>query len=197
MINFIIRKIVGSKNQREVRRMMPTVRKINELEQQYHSLSDDDLRAKTAEWKARISAIEDYQEQQKALDEVLPEAFAVVKNTARRLCGRTITVVDHPIEWQMVHFDVQLIGGMVLHSGRIAEMATGEGKTLVATLPLYLNALAGRGAHLVTVNDYLARRDAEWVGEIYRFLGLTVGIIQHDQSPEVRRAQYACDITYG
>ncbi|MFM8656661.1 MAG: preprotein translocase subunit SecA, partial [Chthoniobacterales bacterium] len=191
MINFIIRKIVGSKNQREVRRMMPIVRTINELEQQYQSLSDDDLRAKTAEWKARISAIEDYKEQQKALDEVLPEAFAVVKNTARRLCGRTITVVDHPIEWQMVHFDVQLIGGMVLHSGRIAEMATGEGKTLVATLPLYLNALAGRGAHLVTVNDYLARRDAEWVGEIYRFLGLTVGIIQHDQSPEVRRAQYA------
>ncbi|MFM8719188.1 MAG: preprotein translocase subunit SecA, partial [Chthoniobacterales bacterium] len=103
MINFIIRKIVGSKNQREVRRMMPTVRKINELEQQYQSLSDDDLRAKTAEWKTRISVIEDFQEQQKALDEVLPEAFAVVKNTARRLCGRTTNVVDHPIEWQMVH----------------------------------------------------------------------------------------------
>jgi preprotein translocase subunit SecA len=197
MVNFIIRKIIGSKNQREIKRMMPIVRKINELEQQYQSLSDDELRAKTAGWKARISAIEDYKEQQKALDDILPEAFAVVKNTARRLCGRTVNVVDHPIEWQMVHFDVQLIGGMVLHSGRIAEMATGEGKTLVATLPLYLNALAGRGAHLVTVNDYLARRDAEWVGEIYRFLGLTVGIIQHDQPPDVRRAQYACDITYG
>ncbi len=197
MINFIIRKIVGSKNQREIKRMMPVVRRINELEEQYRSLSDDDLRRMTAEWKTRISAIEDYKEQQGALNDVLPEAFAVVKNTARRLCGRTITVVDHPIEWQMVHFDSQLIGGMVLHSGRIAEMATGEGKTLVATLPLYLNALAGRGAHLVTVNDYLARRDAEWVGEIYRFLGLTVGIIQHDQTPDVRRAQYACDITYG
>ena len=197
MINFIIKKIVGSKNQREIKRMAPIVRKINEFEQQYQSLPDDDLRRMTAEWKARISAIEDYQEQQKALDDVLPQAFAVVKNTARRLCGRTIQVVDHPIEWQMVHFDVQLIGGMVLHSGRIAEMATGEGKTLVATLPLYLNALAGRGAHLVTVNDYLARRDAEWVGEIYRFLGLTVGVIQHDQPPDVRRAQYACDITYG
>jgi preprotein translocase subunit SecA len=197
MINFIIRKIVGSKNQREVKRMMPTVRRINELEQQYQSLPDDDLRRMTAEWKARISAISDHEEQQKALTEVLPEAFAVVKTTARRLCGQTINVVDHPIEWQMIHFDVQLIGGMVLHSGRIAEMATGEGKTLVATLPLYLNALAGRGAHLVTVNDYLARRDAEWVGEIYRFLGLTVGVIQHDQPPEVRRAQYACDITYG
>jgi preprotein translocase subunit SecA len=197
MINFIIKKIVGSKNQREIKRMLPVVRRINELEQQYQSLSDDDLRRMTAEWKARISAIEDYREQQKALDEILPEAFAVVKNTARRLCGRKVSVVDHPIEWQMVHFDVQLIGGMVLHSGRIAEMATGEGKTLVATSPLFLNALAGRGAHLITVNDYLARRDAEWVGEIFRFLGLTVGVIQHDQSPDVRRAQYACDITYG
>ena len=197
MINFIIKKIVGSKNQREIKRMLPVVRRINELEEQYRSLSDDDLRRMTAEWKARISAIGDEQEQLKALDEILPEAFAMVKNAARRLCGRTVSVVDHPLEWQMVHFDVQLIGGMVLHSGRIAEMATGEGKTLVATLPLYLNALAGRGAHLVTVNDYLARRDAEWVGEIYRFLGLTVGIIQHDQPPDVRRAQYACDITYG
>jgi preprotein translocase subunit SecA len=197
MINFIIKKIVGSKNQREIKKMLPVVKRINDLEEQYRSLSDDDLRRMTAEWKARISAIEDYQQQQKALDEILPEAFAVVKNTARRLCGRTINVVDHPIEWQMVHFDVQLIGGMVLHRGQIAEMATGEGKTLVATLPLYLNALGGRGAHLVTVNDYLARRDAEWVGEIFRFLGLTVGVIQHDQSPDVRRAQYACDITYG
>ena len=197
MINFIIKKIVGSKNQREIKKMLPVVKRINDLEEQYRSLSDDDLRRMTVEWKARISAIEDYQQQQKALDEILPEAFAVVKNTARRLCGRTINVVDHPIEWQMVHFDVQLIGGMVLHRGQIAEMATGEGKTLVATLPLYLNALGGRGAHLVTVNDYLARRDAEWVGEIFRFLGLTVGVIQHDQSPDVRRAQYACDITYG
>lgn len=197
MLNFIIRKIIGSKNQREIKRMMPVVRRINELEQQYQSLSDDDLRRMTSEWKERISAIEDHDARQKALDEILPEAFAVVKNTARRLCGRMINVVDHPIEWQMVHFDVQLIGGMVLHSGRIAEMATGEGKTLVATLPLYLNALSGRGAHLITVNDYLARRDAEWVGEIYRFLGLTVGIIEHDQPPDVRRAQYACDITYG
>jgi len=197
MINFIIKKIVGSKNQREIKRMIPIVQRINELEEQYQALPDDDLPRMTAEWKARISAIEDYQEQQLALDELLPEAFAAVKNTARRLCGRTLNVVDHPLEWQMVHFDVQLIGGMVLHSGRIAEMATGEGKTLVATLPLYLNALAGRGAHLITVNDYLARRDAEWVGEIYRFLGLTVGVIEHDQPPELRRAQYACDITYG
>lgn len=197
MVNFIIRKIVGSKNQREIKRMMPVVNRINELEQQYQSLPDDELRRMAAEWKERISAIEDYDEREKALNDILPEAFAMVKNTARRLCGKMIMVVDHPIEWQMVHFDVQLIGGMVLHSGRIAEMATGEGKTLVATLPLFLNALAGRGAHLITVNDYLARRDAEWVGEIYRFLGLTVGIIQHDQPSDIRRAQYACDITYG
>ena len=132
------------------------------------------------------------------LNEILPDAFAVVRNAARRLCGKTWLVsAINPITWNMVHFDVQLIGGMVLHSGRIAEMATGEGKTLVATLPLYLNALTGRGAHLVTVNDYLARRDAEWMGEFYRFLGLTCGCVQHDQSPDVRRAQYACDITYG
>src|ERR1700726_3745013 len=130
---------------------------------------------------------------------MLPEAFAVVKNAARRLKERkqTFTVCDQPMTWDMVHFDVQLVGGIVLHRGRIAEMATGEGKTLVATLPLYLNALTGRGAHLVTVNDYLARRDAEWMGQLYNFLGLTVGCIQHDQEPNIRRQQYACDITYG
>ena len=123
----------------------------------------------------------------------------MVKNAARRLTERqqSFTVCDQPMTWDMVHFDVQLIGGIVLHRGRIAEMATGEGKTLVATLPLYLNALTGRGAHLVTVNDYLARRDAEWMGQLYNFLGLTVGCIQHDQAPDVRREQYAMDITYG
>jgi preprotein translocase subunit SecA len=197
MVNWLLKKIIGSKNTREIRRMRPTVDRINEIERGLQRLSDEELRAKTAAWKAEISAIEDPNEQQRRLDEILPEAFAVVKNAARRLCGQTVSVVDHPIEWNMIHFDVQLIGGMVLHRGRIAEMATGEGKTLVATLPLYLNALAGRGAHLVTVNDYLARRDGEWMGQLYQFLGLTVGIIQHDQSPEVRRAQYYCDITYG
>jgi len=197
MINWILKKIVGSKNTREIKRMRPTVDRINELEKQYQSLRDDELRAKTAAWKEQLSKIEDSLEECRVLDEILPEAFAVVKNAARRLVGQTVTVCDHPIEWNMVHFDVQLIGGMVLHQGRIAEMATGEGKTLVATLPLYLNALAGRGAHLVTVNDYLARRDSEWMGAIFRFLGLTVGCIQHDQPPDVRRAQYACDITYG
>ena len=197
MINWVLKKIIGSKNQRDIKRMRPTVDRINELEKEYQALSEDDLRAKTAAWKERLAKIEDFAEQQKVLEEILPEAFAVVKNGARRLVGRQFTVCDHPAEWNMVHFDVQLIGGMVLHHGRIAEMATGEGKTLVATLPLYLNALTGRGAHLVTVNDYLARRDAEWMGQLYNFLGLTVGIIQHDQDPDLRRQQYDCDITYG
>ena len=133
------------------------------------------------------------------LDEILPEAFAAVKNAARRLCGTpdTFNVCDQPYTWNMVHFDVQLIGGICLHRGMIAEMATGEGKTLVATLPLYLNALTGKGAHLVTTNDYLARRDGETMGQLYSFLGLTTGILQHDQYPTERRAQYYCDITYG
>jgi preprotein translocase subunit SecA len=133
----------------------------------------------------------------KYLDAICTEALAVVKNTARRLCGTTITVSDHPLTWEMVHFDVQLIGGIGLHQGMIAEMATGEGKTLVATLPVYLNALTGLGVHVVTVNDYLARRDSEWMGQLFRWLGLTVGCIQNNQAPQVRREQYQCDITYG
>jgi preprotein translocase subunit SecA len=199
MVGWILKKILGSKNQREIKRLSPMVRKINELDEQFKALSDDELRAKTTAWKSELAAIPELPEQWAKLDEILPEAFAVVKNAARRLTERQqeFTVCDQPMTWNMVHFDVQLVGGMVLHRGRIAEMATGEGKTLVATLPLYLNALTGKGAHLVTVNDYLARRDAEWMGQLYGFLGLTVGIIQHDQSPEERRAQYAMDITYG
>src|SRR6266540_893642 len=199
MVAWILKKILGSKNQRELRRLTPTVHRINEFDEQFKSLSDDELRAKTANWKEEISKIPDLQEQWKKLDEILPEAFAVVKNAARRLKdrGHSFTVCDQPMVWDMVHFDVQLLGGIVLHRGRIAEMATGEGKTLVATLPLYLNALTGRGAHLVTVNDYLARRDAEWMGQLYNFLGLTVGCIEHDQEPDERREQYAMDITYG
>ena len=162
-------------------------------------MSDEELRAKTAGWKERLAKIEDENEQQVVLNEILPEAFAAVKNAARRLTERqaTFNVCDQPYTWAMVHFDVQLIGGMCLHRGMIAEMATGEGKTLVATLPLYLNALTGKGAHLVTTNDYLARRDGETMGQIYGFLGLTTGILQHDQYPTERRAQYYCDITYG
>src|SRR5947199_1572889 len=199
MVGWILKKILGSKNQRELKRLMPMVRRVNDFDEQFKSLSDEELRAKTAAWKAEVSAIPGLEEQWKKLDEILPEAFAVVKNAARRLKERqhSFTVCDQPMVWDMVHFDVQLLGGVVLHRDRIAEMATGEGKTLVATLPLYLNALTGRGAHLVTVNDYLARRDAEWMGQLYNFLGLTVGCIQHDQEPSVRRQQYACDITYG
>src|SRR3954470_2857910 len=199
MVGWILKKVLGSKNQREIKRMMPMVRRNNELDEQFKALSDDELRAKTATWKAELAQIRELPEQWQKLDEILPEAFAVVKNAARRLTERQqeFTVCDQPMTWNMVHFDVQLVGGMVLHRGRISEMATGEGKTLVATLPLYLNALAGKGAHLVTVNDYLARRDAEWMGTLYQFLGLTVGCIQHDQPPDVRREQYACDITYG
>src|SRR6478735_4929389 len=199
MVGWILKKILGSKNTREIKRLMPTVRRINELDEQFKSLSDEELRAKTATWKAELAQIPELPEQWAKLDEILPEAFAVVKNAARRLTERQqeFSVCDQPMTWNMVHFDVQLVGGIVLHRGRISEMATGEGKTLVATLPLYLNALTGKGAHLVTVNDYLARRDAEWMGQLYNFLGLTVGVIQHDQSPEERREQYAMDITYG
>ncbi len=199
MINWALKKIIGSKNQREVKRMRPIVEQINAIERELQSISDDELRGKTTAWKERLKGIEDQNEQNRVLNEIMPEAFAVVKNAARRLTERkhTFNVCDQPVTWNMVHFDVQLIGGMVLHEGKISEMATGEGKTLVATLPLYLNALTGRGAHLVTVNDYLSRRDAEWMGQLYGFLGLTTGIIQHDQDPSVRRAQYYCDITYG
>ena len=199
MVGWILKKILGSKNQREIKRLMPMTHRINELDEQFKALSDDELRAKTATWKTELAHIPELEDQWKKLDEILPEAFAVVKNAARRLTERQheFTVCDQPTTWNMVHFDVQLVGGMVLHRGRIAEMATGEGKTLVATLPLYLNALTGKGAHLVTVNDYLARRDAEWMGQLYNFLGLTTGCIQHDQSPEERREQYAMDITYG
>src|SRR5262245_45664240 len=197
MIGFIIKKIIGSKNDREVKRLRPMVAKINELEAALQSQPEDVLRQKTAEWKARLSAIQDINELRKALDETFPEAFAVVKNACRRLCGSEVIVRGHPLKWEMVPFDVQLIGGWALHSGRIAEMATGEGKTLVATCPVYLNALAGRGVHVVTVNDYLAARDSEWMGAVYKFLGLTVGCILHDQSPQERRDQYNCDITYG
>ncbi len=199
MINWLIKKVIGSKNSRMIKGLRPEVDRINLLEAEYQKLSDDDLQAKTAKWKEDLSKIEEPADQQIYLDSILPEAFAAVKNTARRLTERKhiFSVCDQEATWNMIHFDVQLIGGMCLHRGMIAEMATGEGKTLVATLPLYLNALAGRGVHLITTNDYLARRDAEWMGQLYSFLGLTTGIIQHDQNPEVRRQQYTCDITYG
>ena len=164
-------------NAREVRRLERVVEQINGLEPQVQALSDDELRGKTAEFKNRL-------ERGEPLDDLLPEAFAVVREAGRRVLG-------------MRHFDVQLMGGIVLHQGRVAEMKTGEGKTLVATLPVYLNALTGRGVHVVTVNDYLARRDSEWMGRIYRFLGLSVGLIVHGLEPEERRRAYNADVTYG
>ena len=197
MFDFIVKKVIGSKNDREVKRIRPLVAEINAAEEALKNLPDEALREKTTAWKEELSKIEDNDELKRRLDEILPEAFAVVKNAARRLCGQEIIVREHPLKWEMVHFDVQLIGGIGLHRGKIAEMATGEGKTLVGTLPVYLNALTGRGVHVVTVNDYLAARDSEWMGAVYKFLGLTVGCILHDQPPRVRREQYACDITYG
>ncbi len=190
-MQWLIKKIVGTKNQRDVKKMAPLVARINEFEKQYQSLSDDQLKAKTGEFKARLEG------KKETLDDLLPEAYAVVKNACRRLCGNQFEVCGHQLTWNMIPFDTQLMGGMALHQGKIAEMATGEGKTLVATLPLYLNALAGKNVHLVTVNDYLARRDSQWMGQVFKYLGLTVGCIQNNMNSEQRRAEYAKDITYG
>ncbi len=183
-------KVFGTKNERDLRALRPLVAQINEVYESLASLSEEQLKAKTQEFKDRLARGE-------TLDDLMIEAFAVVKEACRRNLGRKWTVVGHEITWDMVPFDVQLMGAIVLHQGKIAEMATGEGKTLVAVMPLYLNALAGRGCHLVTVNDYLARRDSEWMGEILRYLGLTVGVIQHDMDNVQRRAAYECDVTYG
>jgi preprotein translocase subunit SecA len=177
MINTLLAKVIGTQNERELKRLRPLVTRINELEATVTSLSDAELRGRTPTFRQRVADGE-------SLDSVLPEAFAVVREAGRRVLN-------------MRHFDVQLIGGMVLHGGKIAEMKTGEGKTLVATLPAYLNALEGRGVHVVTVNDYLARRDSEWMGKIYRFLGMSVGVIQHELNDQERQVAYAADITYG
>jgi len=194
MFSFLLKRFSGRHYKKFLEKARPIVARINELERSYQELSDDALQAKTAEFRARVAAAAD---PRAALDAVLPEAFAAVKNAARRLAGRTVVVCDHELRWDMVHFDTQLIGGLALHQGRISEMATGEGKTLVATLPLYLNALAARNTQLVTVNDYLARRDSEWMGHLYTFLGVSVGCIQQQMPPEVRREMYGRDITYG
>jgi preprotein translocase subunit SecA len=177
MINTLLAKVIGTQNDRELKRIRPLVARINELESSVRPLSDVDLRGRTATLRERVAGGE-------SLDDVLPEAFAVVREAGRRVLN-------------MRHFDVQLLGGMVLHGGKIAEMKTGEGKTLVATLPAYLNALEGKGVHVVTVNDYLARRDSEWMGRIYRFLGMSVGVIQHELNDAERQAAYGSDITYG
>jgi preprotein translocase subunit SecA len=190
MFSFLLQKFAGRHHRKYVEKCRPIVARINEFEQSYQALTDEQLRAKTVEFRARVA-------QGEKLDAILPEAFAAVKNAARRMVGREVTVCDHQLTWDMVHFDVQLIGGITLHEGRIAEMATGEGKTLVATLPLYLNALTAKNTQLVTVNDYLARRDSEWMGHLYQFLGLTVGCIQQQMHSEIRREMYGRDITYG
>ncbi|HSO92949.1 MAG TPA: preprotein translocase subunit SecA, partial [Candidatus Dormibacteraeota bacterium] len=177
MIDVILAKIFGTKNEREIKAMRPMIAAINELEPAIQALSDAELAAKTPEFKERIA-------NGATLEDLLVEAFAVGREVGRRTLN-------------MRHFDVQLIGGIILHRGKISEMKTGEGKTLVATLPVYLNALAGEGVHVVTVNDYLARRDSEWMGRLYKFLGLSVGVIVHDLDDEQRHAAYRCDITYG
>ncbi len=259
MIKWTLQKIVGSKNQRELKRMQPIANRINELEEAFQKESEEQLMARIEGWqkhlhrylplqfptkrqleimddetvaevatglqnrldslreefpslptsiktredidtgKAAFAEIEDDFPplRDKYLDEILPEAYASVKNAARRLCGTEVEVVDNMLLWDMIHFDVQLIGGIALHRGMIAEMQTGEGKTLVGTLPVFLNALTGLGVHVVTVNDYLARRDSEWMGAVFKYLGLTVGCIENQQHPVTRREQYMCDITYG
>jgi len=194
MFSFLFKRFTGRHYKKFLEKCRPVVARINELEQSYQALTDEQLRAKTDEFRERIATAED---KNAALEAILPEAFAAVKNAARRLQGRTISVCDHELTWDMVHFDVQLIGGMAIHEGRIAEMATGEGKTLVSTLPLYLNALTKRNTQLVTVNDYLARRDSEWMGHLYNFLGVTVGCIQQQMPSDIRREMYGRDITYG
>src|SRR5882724_2092970 len=177
MLDTLLAKVVGTQNDRELKRLRPIVAEVNAFEPAIQRLSDEQLRGKTAEFRQRLSSGE-------TPDDLLPEAFGVVREAGRRVLA-------------MRHFDVQIAGGAVLHRGRIAEMKTGEGKTLVATLPTYLNALDGKGVHVVTVNDYLARRDSEWMGRIYRFLGMSVGVIQHDLKDDERQVAYAADITYG
>ena len=172
----IFSKIMGTHSERELKRVYPIVDKIEAMGPAMEKLSDEELRAKTDEFKKRLAEGE-------TLDDLLVEAYAVVREAATRVLG-------------MRHYRVQLIGGVILHQGRIAEMKTGEGKTLVSTLPAYLNALEGKGVHIVTVNDYLANRDAEWMGEVHRFLGLSVGVILNSMNPDERRAAYQCDITY-
>ncbi|MDH3881850.1 MAG: DEAD/DEAH box helicase, partial [Desulfobacteraceae bacterium] len=177
MVTNLLTKVFGSKNERELKKINPIVEKINTFEPQMQSMNDDALKAQTTLFKERLNNGE-------SLDDILPEAFATVREASIRTL-------------QMRHFDVQLIGGIVLHQGKIAEMKTGEGKTLAATLPAYLNALSGRGVHIITVNDYLARRDTEWMGHIYKFLGLSVGCILHGLNDDERNAAYGSDITYG
>ena len=217
MIQKLVKKIFGTRSDREIRQLFPLVDEINKLTESLKNKSDQELKDRSQELKAEL--IEDsskakefaskefsdkseqakyvLEQEHKKLEAILPEAFAMVKETCTRMCGSSWSVVGRELSWEMVPYDVQIVGGVILHRGNVAEMKTGEGKTLVAAFPIYLNALTGRGVHLITVNDYLAQRDAEWMGEIYKRLGLTVGYILNNMSPEQRKNNYSCDITYG
>ena len=217
MIQKLVKKIFGTRSDREIRQLFPLVDEINKLTESLKNKSDQELKDRSQELRAEL--IEDsskakefaskefsdkseqakyvLEQEHKKLEAILPEAFAMVKETCTRMCGSSWSVVGRELSWEMVPYDVQIVGGVILHRGNVAEMKTGEGKTLVAAFPIYLNALTGRGVHLITVNDYLAQRDAEWMGEIYKRLGLTVGYILNNMSPEQRKNNYSCDITYG
>ena len=217
MIQNLVKKVFGSRSDREVKQLYPLVNEINNFADKLLDKSDEDLKVRSEELRTEIigaveeaknTAKKDINDKEEAkkfillaehskLEEILPEAFAMVKETCRRMCGSSWKVVGRELEWEMIPYDVQIIGGIILHRGNVAEMKTGEGKTLVAAFPIYLNALTGRGVHLITVNDYLAQRDAEWMGEVYRRLGLSVGFILNNMTPEQRRQNYNCDITYG
>jgi len=217
MIQNLIKKVFGSRSDREMKELLPLVDEVNQFAESLTSKSDGELRERTQELKASIREIRIIAEEKAAkeindkdeankfillaehdkLEEILPEAFAMVKETCRRMCGTSWKVVGRELSWEMVPFDVQIMGGIILHRGNVTEMKTGEGKTLVAAFPIYLNALTGRGVHLITVNDYLAQRDAEWMGEVYKRLGLSVGFILNNMTPEQRRENYNRDITYG
>lgn len=187
----LINKLLGDPNEKTVKKLWPLVKKINTHFDEYEkTLSESDIPLKTAEFKKRVQEGE-------TVEKLLPEAFALVKFACKKLVGKSWSVRARDVQWEMVPFDVQLLGGIVLHQGKIAEMKTGEGKTLVCTLPVYLNALTEKGVFVVTVNDYLAQRDAEWMGGLYKFMGLTIGCVVHGQTPEEKKAAYACDITYG
>ena len=217
MIQKLVKKIFGTRSDREIRQLFPLVDEINKLTESLKNKSDQELKDRSQELRAEL--IEDsskakefaskefsdkseqakyvLEQEHKKLEAILPEAFAMVKETCTRMCGSSWSVVGRELSWEMVPYDVQIVGGVILHRGNVAEMKTAEGKTLVAAFPIYLNALTGRGVHLITVNDYLAQRDAEWMGEIYKRLGLTVGYILNNMSPEQRKNNYSCDITYG
>src|SRR3989338_7308751 len=188
----LINKILGDPNEKALKKLRPLIAQINQIEAGYQeNCTEEDIPQKTEEFKKRLA------DKEITIDELIPEAFALVKFACRKLVGKNWEVRGNEVTWGIIPYDVQLLGGLVLHKGKIGEMKTGEGKTLVSTLPVYLNALTGKGVHVVTVNEYLAQRDAEWMGGLYRFLGLTVGIIKHGQSAEEKQAAYRADITYG